>query len=434
MGSHYADKKKKGAVPRSNTVSRPSVSRHSLYDYSMFPGHGKRSQKKPDLPPVLPLYRDRFKNSSPDTGLQVSPPESAREREAEAAADRAMKAPLQERMEQEGASSVPPGAESISMDAETERKVRSLPGKGSPLSDETLSFMESRMGADFRDVRVHTGSQAEELAGGLQAKAFTYGKEVVFNRGQYAPGTREGKHLLAHELTHTRQQAGGAERVHRKERETPKKRLTPSMIQAYWESFANLAPHEIEPAQQILRSWEQEGYDVSELYTQTMALRGKKLGHPGPHNLPPSPETKQFGQMLNQGLENNPVENQLAYLLNLHNPHVYETWCHAASMYIVLREAGADVEANFVEFYVKHVKHFHNGTPEIYGSNANVMNNPEIVKEYGVERVPLLHKKQLSRTLHFLSLFLSPHSPSRAAMISRVASPRQDSSRTRGAE
>jgi hypothetical protein len=40
----------------------------------------------------------------------------------------------------------------------------------------------------------------------LNAKAFTAGNDIYFNEGQYNPGSSEGKHLLAHELTHTIQQ------------------------------------------------------------------------------------------------------------------------------------------------------------------------------------------------------------------------------------
>lgn len=40
----------------------------------------------------------------------------------------------------------------------------------------------------------------------LGSKAFTVGNDIHFNQGQYAPGTAEGRHLLAHELTHVMQQ------------------------------------------------------------------------------------------------------------------------------------------------------------------------------------------------------------------------------------
>lgn len=71
------------------------------------------------------------------------------------------------------------------------------------------SFFDSRFGADFSEVRVHSGSQAGELTQALQAKAFTVGNDVVFGEGQYSPGSTTGRQLLAHELTHVVQQGGG---------------------------------------------------------------------------------------------------------------------------------------------------------------------------------------------------------------------------------
>jgi len=84
--------------------------------------------------------------------------------------------------------------------------IQATKGGGSPLQDTTKSFMESRFGADFSDVRVHTGAYAAELSSELQAQAFTVGNDIYFNSGRYAPESGGGQHLLAHELTHTLQQ------------------------------------------------------------------------------------------------------------------------------------------------------------------------------------------------------------------------------------
>jgi len=92
--------------------------------------------------------------------------------------------------------------------ASVESGISSLRGGGSPLSESSRSFFEPRFGADFSGVRVHTDSKANHLAGSINAKAFTSGKDVVFGSGQYSPETSDGKKLLAHELTHTVQQKG----------------------------------------------------------------------------------------------------------------------------------------------------------------------------------------------------------------------------------
>lgn len=71
--------------------------------------------------------------------------------------------------------------------------------------------------ADFSGVRVHADSRAAESARALDASAYTVGPHIVFDAGKYAPDTREGKSLLAHELTHVLQQDGGDSEVLRRQ-------------------------------------------------------------------------------------------------------------------------------------------------------------------------------------------------------------------------
>jgi hypothetical protein len=85
-------------------------------------------------------------------------------------------------------------------------QIRSTKGSGNRMTGTTKSFMESRFGADFSNVNIHTGSYASQLSNELNAQAFTVGNDVYFNEGKYQPESSEGKHLLAHELTHTVQQ------------------------------------------------------------------------------------------------------------------------------------------------------------------------------------------------------------------------------------
>ncbi len=82
-------------------------------------------------------------------------------------------------------------------------------GGGRPLEPETRGFMESRMGHDFGDVRVHTGDHASESARSISAQAYTVGNEIVFQSGKYQPDTPTGQRMLAHELTHVVQQKSG---------------------------------------------------------------------------------------------------------------------------------------------------------------------------------------------------------------------------------
>jgi hypothetical protein len=82
-------------------------------------------------------------------------------------------------------------------------------GGGAPLDTETRGFMESRLGQDFGDVRVHTDDKASESARAVNAHAYTVGHNVVFQRGRYEPETDAGRRMLAHELTHVVQQRSG---------------------------------------------------------------------------------------------------------------------------------------------------------------------------------------------------------------------------------
>jgi hypothetical protein len=84
-----------------------------------------------------------------------------------------------------------------------------LGGSGRPLDAGTRAFFEPRLGYDLSRVRVHTDTRAAESAHSLNALAYTVGRDIAFASGQYEPGTDAGKHLLAHELTHVMQQAGG---------------------------------------------------------------------------------------------------------------------------------------------------------------------------------------------------------------------------------
>jgi hypothetical protein len=97
-----------------------------------------------------------------------------------------------------------------------------LKSSGQPLSSETKSFFEPRFGHDFSSVRVHTDSDAAVSARTINAKAYTFGKDIVFGHGQFSPDSESGGKLLAHELAHVVQQsdAAAAPRVlHRQEDE-----------------------------------------------------------------------------------------------------------------------------------------------------------------------------------------------------------------------
>jgi len=90
--------------------------------------------------------------------------------------------------------------------------IQSSRGRGQSLDRSTQSFMNSRMGAEFSGVNVHTDTEATQLNRQLHSRAFTIGSDIYFNEGQYKPESASGKRLLAHELTHVMQQTGTVRR------------------------------------------------------------------------------------------------------------------------------------------------------------------------------------------------------------------------------
>ena len=97
-----------------------------------------------------------------------------------------------------------------------EVRINAMRGGGQPMPESVRAFFEPRFGYDFSDAQIHTNAQATELAWAVNARAYTVGQDIFFGSGQYAPGTTEGKRLLAHELVHTIQQKGISSHLHHK--------------------------------------------------------------------------------------------------------------------------------------------------------------------------------------------------------------------------
>ncbi|OHT43385.1 eCIS core domain-containing protein [Flavobacterium tructae] len=99
---------------------------------------------------------------------------------------------------------------SPSDDSNLENNLNRSKGSGSPLSGNTRTEMESGFGADFGKVKVHNDSNAVQMNKELGSQAFANGNDIYFNEGKYNTNSTAGKHLLAHELTHTLQQGASA--------------------------------------------------------------------------------------------------------------------------------------------------------------------------------------------------------------------------------
>ncbi|MEX2566034.1 MAG: DUF4157 domain-containing protein [Cyclobacteriaceae bacterium] len=168
--------------------------------------------------------------------LQIGRPDDKYEKEADAVADRVMRMPSSSN-NQINPGNQKPGIQMKCDHCEEEEKLQMKPltkpgsfiqmkpgngeilaaegltsklngskGSGHPLPKHVGTEMSSKIGADFSGVNIHTDSSAIQMSREIGAKAFTYGDDIYFNQGEYAPGSSEGKHLLAHELTHKVQQ------------------------------------------------------------------------------------------------------------------------------------------------------------------------------------------------------------------------------------
>ena len=156
----------------------------------------------------------RFETLSVDGArarVTVSQPTDAAEHEAARVADRvaeraqATPSTSAERAVERVANS----GDGVSSDVEG-LATQALAGSGEPLSGAVRQEMEPALGHDFSQVRVHTGGAASSSARAINASAYTVGSDVVFGAGRFAPGTRDGNRLLAHELTHVVQNSGNA--------------------------------------------------------------------------------------------------------------------------------------------------------------------------------------------------------------------------------
>jgi len=114
------------------------------------------------------------------------------------------------RLQREAAPEV--GLEGGAVSGETNDMVERSRGGGSPLAPDVRREMEGHFNADFSGVRVHQGAESADLNNRLSARAFTTGNDIFVGQGGLNAGSRGGKELLAHELTHVVQQ-GAARKI-----------------------------------------------------------------------------------------------------------------------------------------------------------------------------------------------------------------------------
>lgn len=132
-----------------------------------------------------------FPSAKAQTKLTVNQPNDPNnyrdESEADAVADRVTQMP--EKNAAAGNVNSPHGSNSKKMDSKI------------------LAYMSDSFGFNFNNINIHTNEEAVNKNRELNARAFTIGNNIYFNEGEYNPESSKGKHLLAHELTHTIQQS-----------------------------------------------------------------------------------------------------------------------------------------------------------------------------------------------------------------------------------
>ncbi len=137
------------------------------------------------------------------------PPEAKREVEL-AKVKRDSKVPEDEDLQQmpirrQGISGEAEGGASM---ASAAAQAISTKGPGEPMQNSTRDALESRMGMDLSDVRVHSDSTAQEAAKNLNARAFTNKRDIWLGAGQ----SQDNLSLMAHEAAHVAQQSGDVQR------------------------------------------------------------------------------------------------------------------------------------------------------------------------------------------------------------------------------
>jgi hypothetical protein len=113
------------------------------------------------------------------------------------------------------------GTSSTSVSSSAENAINTARGSGTSLSDSVRSSMEPHYNADFSSVRIHNSPDAHSVSKDLNAKAFTVGNDIFFSENRYNPDSSEGRHLLAHELTHVVQQTNAVQKKVAKENDPP---------------------------------------------------------------------------------------------------------------------------------------------------------------------------------------------------------------------
>ena len=146
------------------------------------------------------LFRDAGDTGEAMTGCRVSGVDDDAEIRAEREADRVTGSVFREPADDGGIFRDEEGLGDEG--GEVSLPTADLERPGQALPSGVRDSMEQSFGTGFSGVRVHNDDSADRLSRRVSARAFTRGQDVYFRDGEYDPGSREGRHLIAHELAH----------------------------------------------------------------------------------------------------------------------------------------------------------------------------------------------------------------------------------------
>ena len=145
----------------------------------------------------------KTKRFSLQTKLKISKPEDVYEREADRIANQVIAAPAHPAINSESPRiQCFSGQQTGQADTAPASVGQALASPSRPLDPALRQDMGQRFAYDFSRVRVHTGPKAAQAAAAVEAEAYTVGHHIVFGADRYRPDSRDGRKLLAHELTH----------------------------------------------------------------------------------------------------------------------------------------------------------------------------------------------------------------------------------------
>jgi hypothetical protein len=168
----------------------PPLTQHPQFDFAHIPITVPQIQRKP----IISSPGDPFERVADDEGADS---DRVHEIEADRTADEVVR-----RLDD-----APPRARGA---AQAPASDLAGLGGGRPVSADLRRRFEGAFGWDFSGVRLHAGSAAADVAARLGARAFAYGRDVVFGDKVSDPEASDHRRLLAHELTHVVQQDMGA--------------------------------------------------------------------------------------------------------------------------------------------------------------------------------------------------------------------------------